>query len=75
MTDAISFPAVRPAAVGRDRALLAGGVLAGPVFAVAWGSLIVRPGPVAMVAFGLAVTVGWAWVSGTFAGASRRSPR
>ncbi|MGC5019966.1 DUF998 domain-containing protein [Micromonospora sp. DT47] len=45
-------------------------LVTGVFFAVAWGGLMVRPGPVAMVAFGLAVTAGWAWVSVAFARAS-----
>ncbi|RQX17343.1 hypothetical protein DDE19_11520 [Micromonospora ureilytica] len=114
MSQAATFPVVRPTAVGRDRLLLLGGVLAGPIFvssaivqaatrdgfdfrrhpvsvlstgelgwiqivtflatgmffAVAWVTLIVRPVPAAMVAFGLAVTAGWLWVSVTFARAA-----
>ncbi|WP_433264833.1 DUF998 domain-containing protein [Micromonospora vinacea] len=42
----------------------------GVFFAVAWVTLIVRPAPAVMVAFGLAVTAGWLWVSVTFARAA-----
>ncbi|MCG5472209.1 DUF998 domain-containing protein [Micromonospora sp. LAH09] len=42
----------------------------GIFFAVAWVALIVRPAPAVMVAFGLAVTAGWLWVSVTFARAA-----
>ncbi|MCO1596676.1 DUF998 domain-containing protein [Micromonospora sp. RHAY321] len=42
----------------------------GAFFAVAWVALMVRPAPAVMVAFGLAVTVGWLWVSVTFAQAA-----
>ncbi|MEV0152678.1 DUF998 domain-containing protein [Micromonospora sp. NPDC050686] len=45
--------------------------LVGGFFAVAWVALIAVPGPVAMVAFGVAVTAGWAWVAATFARALR----
>ncbi|MEV4481132.1 DUF998 domain-containing protein [Micromonospora coxensis] len=55
---------------GRARAAV--DLAVGAFFAVAWVALIVRPGPVAMVGFGLAVTAGWAWVCVTFAGALRR---
>ncbi|MBY8873126.1 DUF998 domain-containing protein [Micromonospora sp. PLK6-60] len=44
----------------------------GAFFAVAWAALIAVPGPVAMVAFGVAVTAGWAWVTATFGRALRR---
>jgi hypothetical membrane protein len=42
----------------------------GTFFAVAWVALMVRPAAPAMVAFGLAVTLGWLWVSVTFARAA-----
>ncbi|SIN24424.1 DUF998 domain-containing protein [Micromonospora cremea] len=42
----------------------------GAFFAVAWVALIVPPAPAVMVAFGLAVTAGWLWVSVTFARAA-----
>ncbi|WP_446211657.1 DUF998 domain-containing protein [Micromonospora sp. IBSANI012] len=65
----------RRAARDGDRVWAVISIATGVFFALAWGALMVRPGPVAMVAFGLAVTVGWAWVTATFAAALRRSPR
>jgi hypothetical membrane protein len=50
-----------------ERARASYSLVTGAFFAAAWIALMVRPGPVAMVAFGLAVTAGWAWVSVTLA--------
>jgi hypothetical protein len=50
-------------------------IATGVCFALSWGALIARPGPATMVAFGLGVAAGWAWVTATFAGVLRRSPR
>ncbi|MET8306045.1 MULTISPECIES: DUF998 domain-containing protein [unclassified Micromonospora] len=58
--------AARRGLVGRAGFSLATGAF----FAVAWVALMVRPAPAVMVAFGLAVTVGWLWVSVTFARAA-----
>ncbi|MEU1400263.1 DUF998 domain-containing protein [Micromonospora zamorensis] len=58
--------AVRQGARGRAAYSLGIGIF----FAVAWVALIVRPAPAVMVAFGLAVTAGWLWVSVTFARAA-----
>ncbi|MET7945384.1 DUF998 domain-containing protein [Micromonospora sp. NPDC005324] len=58
--------AARRAARGRAAYSLVTGIF----FAVAWVTLIVRPAPAVMVAFGLAVTAGWLWVSVTFARAA-----
>lgn len=58
--------AARQGAHGRAAYSLVTGVF----FAVAWVTLIVRPAPAVMVAFGLAVTAGWLWVSVTFARAA-----
>ncbi|WP_433648768.1 DUF998 domain-containing protein [Micromonospora zamorensis] len=58
--------AARQGASGRAAYSLGTGVF----FAVAWVALIVRPAPAVMVAFGLAVTAGWLWVSVTFARAA-----
>ncbi|MEU5906385.1 DUF998 domain-containing protein [Micromonospora sp. NPDC047527] len=56
----------RHEARGRAALSLATGVF----FAMAWVALMVRPSPAVMVAFGLAVTAGWLWVSVTFARAA-----
>lgn len=45
-------------------------LVTGMFFAAAWVTLIARPAPAVMVAFGLAVTAGWLWVSVTFARAA-----
>ncbi|MFC4018822.1 DUF998 domain-containing protein [Micromonospora sp. GCM10011542] len=52
------------------RARAAYSLATGTFFAVAWLALMVRPAPAAMVAFGLAVTAGWLWVSVTLARAA-----
>ncbi|MET8201269.1 DUF998 domain-containing protein [Micromonospora taraxaci] len=58
--------AARQGARGRAAYSLATGVF----FAVSWVALMVRPAPTVMVAFGLAVSAGWLWVSVTFARAA-----
>ncbi|PWR08365.1 DUF998 domain-containing protein [Micromonospora acroterricola] len=60
----------RRAARKGARARAACSLATGAFFAVAWVALMVRPGPPVMVAFGLAVTAGWLWVSVTFARAA-----
>ncbi|WP_406073207.1 DUF998 domain-containing protein [Micromonospora sp. NBC_01638] len=59
--------AARRAAGQGERGRAAYSLATGVFFAVAWVALIVRPSPAVMVAFGLAVTFGWLWVSVTFA--------
>ncbi|MEW1587719.1 DUF998 domain-containing protein [Micromonospora vinacea] len=62
--------AARRAARQGARGRAAYSLVTGVFFAVAWVTLIVRPAPAVMVAFGLAVTAGWLWVSVTFARAT-----
>ncbi|MFC0503808.1 DUF998 domain-containing protein [Micromonospora costi] len=50
-------------------------LLVGAFFAVAWVAMIVRPGPLTMIGFGLGVTAGWAWLTGTLMAAVRGSTR
>ncbi|MFC3503118.1 DUF998 domain-containing protein [Micromonospora krabiensis] len=54
-----------------DRAWATLSLATGAYFAVAWVALIVRPGPVTMVGFGLAVLASWAWVTATLTRAAR----
>ncbi|MEH0933494.1 DUF998 domain-containing protein [Micromonospora sp. CPCC 205558] len=61
-----AWRAARQGAPGRAVYSLVTGVF----FAVAWVTLMVRPAPAVMVAFGLAVSAGWLWVSVTFARAA-----
>ncbi|MEU7848791.1 DUF998 domain-containing protein [Micromonospora parva] len=62
--------AARRAARQGARGRAAYSLVTGVFFAVAWVTLIVRPAPAVMVAFGLAVSAGWLWVSVTFARAA-----
>ncbi|MFI6232206.1 DUF998 domain-containing protein [Micromonospora sp. NPDC050784] len=62
--------AARRAARQGARGRAAYSLVTGMFFAVAWVTLIVRPAPTVMVAFGLAVAAGWLWVSVTFARAA-----
>ncbi|SCL14438.1 hypothetical membrane protein [Micromonospora rhizosphaerae] len=70
---AIGFVAlIVAAAAGARRAARRGeggwaaySLLAGLYFAAAWVAMIVHPAPVTMLGFGLAVAVGWAWITGT----------
>ncbi|WBB66113.1 DUF998 domain-containing protein [Micromonospora sp. WMMD812] len=61
----------RRAARAGDRVWAALSLLTGAYFATAWVALIVVPGPVTMVGFGLAALVGWAWVTAVLARAAR----
>ncbi|MFI6066059.1 DUF998 domain-containing protein [Micromonospora sp. NPDC051227] len=62
--------AARRAARQGARGRAAYSLVTGMFFAAAWVTLIARPAPAVMVAFGLAVTAGWLWVSVTFARAA-----
>ncbi|GAA4564513.1 hypothetical protein GCM10023176_10600 [Micromonospora coerulea] len=76
---AIGFVALIVAAVGAarrgarrgERSWAGYSLASGAYFAVAWVALIVGPAPVTMVGFGLAVAVGWAWVTATLWRADR----
>lgn len=61
----------RRAARSGDRLDAAAHLAVGTYFAVAWLAMIVAPGPVTMGGFGLAVAVGWAWVTVVLARAAR----
>ncbi|MEU8299292.1 DUF998 domain-containing protein [Micromonospora sp. NPDC048909] len=61
----------RRAARAGDRGRAGLSLGAGGYFAVAWLVMIVRPGPVTMIGFGLAAVVGWAWVTAVLASAAR----
>ncbi|MET7819251.1 DUF998 domain-containing protein [Micromonospora zamorensis] len=67
---AATVVAGRRAARQGARGRAAYSLVIGVFFAVTWVALIVRPAPAVMVAFGLAVTAGWLWVSVTFARAA-----
>ncbi|MDZ5441301.1 DUF998 domain-containing protein [Micromonospora sp. 4G57] len=56
--------AARRAARRGERGWAAYSLASGVCFAAAWVALIVRPAPPTMVGFGLAVAIGWAWVTG-----------
>ncbi|MEU4679713.1 DUF998 domain-containing protein [Micromonospora sp. NPDC023737] len=53
----------RRSARSGDRLDAAAHLIVGTYFGVAWLAMIVAPGQVTMVGFGLAVAVGWAWVT------------
>ncbi|RZU71986.1 uncharacterized protein DUF998 [Micromonospora kangleipakensis] len=57
--------AARRGARRGERGWAAYSLASGVCFGTAWVALIVRPVPLTMVGFGLAVAVAWAWVSGT----------
>lgn len=70
---AIGFVALIVAAVAAarrgarrgERGWAAYSLASGVCFGAAWVAMIARPGPLTMVGFGLAVAVGWAWVTAT----------
>ncbi|MFJ6196002.1 DUF998 domain-containing protein [Micromonospora sp. NPDC092111] len=69
---AATVVAARRAARAGRRIAAGLSLLTGLFFAVAWVGLMAGPGPAAMVAFGLAVTAGWVWVTAVFVGSLRR---
>lgn len=57
----------RRSARSGDRVRAGLSLAVGAYFAVAWIAMIVAPGPVTMVGFGVAVTAGWVWVTAVLA--------